>query len=253
MISDLDEFFRAHFAKHQEVRAGRSVADGYARGVGLQFGKLREMIYADPLYREAAALSNSRSIVCEDNRLNLFLLMKYFLPRLPPGDIIEFGSYRGGSALFMARVASVCCPDTRIYALDTFAGMPATDHAIDLHREGNFDDVDFEEIQAYFAQAGLQNAVLVRGLFNDTLPSVLARSPRFRLAHIDCDVADAVAYSYEGICPFMVAGGYIVFDDALFSSCLGATEVMEDLVIRRDRRNAEQIFPHPVFRVGLSD
>ncbi len=51
----------------------------------------------------------------------------------------------------------------------------------------------------------------------------------------------------------MVEGGYIVFDDATLSSCLGATEVVEDLVIRRDGLNSEQIFPHFVFRSFRTD
>jgi hypothetical protein len=47
----------------------------------------------------------------------------------------------------------------------------------------------------------------------------------------------------------MAPGGYVVFDDAHSSSCLGATEVVEDMVIRRDGLNCEQIWPHFVFRV----
>jgi hypothetical protein len=46
----------------------------------------------------------------------------------------------------------------------------------------------------------------------------------------------------------MVEGGYIVFDDALYSSCIGATEVVEETVIRRDGLNSEQVYPHMVFR-----
>jgi hypothetical protein len=51
----------------------------------------------------------------------------------------------------------------------------------------------------------------------------------------------------------MVAGGYYVFDDATVSSCLGATEMVEDLPIRRDGLSAEQIVPHFVFRARLGD
>jgi hypothetical protein len=46
----------------------------------------------------------------------------------------------------------------------------------------------------------------------------------------------------------MVPGGYMVFDDATYSSCLGATEAVETLAIRRDGLNSEQIYPHFVFR-----
>lgn len=46
----------------------------------------------------------------------------------------------------------------------------------------------------------------------------------------------------------MVQGGYIVLDDALYSSCLGATEVVEELMIRRDGLPSEQVYPRDVFR-----
>ena len=77
---------------------------------------------------------------------------------------------------------------------------------------------------------------------------MLRRAGPVALAHIDCDIQPSVEYSYEAVKPHMVDGGYIVFDDATFSSCIGATEVVEDLLVRRDGLNSEQIFPHFVFR-----
>ena len=94
----------------------------------------------------------------------------------------------------------------------------------------------------------LDNLVLVKGFFEDTNDSVMAQAEKISLAHIDCDIQPAVKYSYEGVKPFMVNGGYIVFDDATVSSCIGATEIVEDLLIRRDGLNSEQIWPHFVFR-----
>ena len=68
------------------------------------------------------------------------------------------------------------------------------------------------------------------------------------LAHIDCDIYSAVAFSYDAVRGYMVEGGYLAFDDAIYSSCLGATEAVEELAIRRDGLNCEQVFPHFVFR-----
>jgi hypothetical protein len=78
---------------------------------------------------------------------------------------------------------------------------------------------------------------------------VLTAAPPVLLAHIDCDVYDAVAYAWETVKPCMAPGGYVVFDDAHTSGCLGATEAVEELVIRRDGLHCEQIWPHFVFRV----
>ncbi len=231
-----------------DLRLGRSVGDGYARGWGIQFGDLRQKVLADPLYREALALASGRTILAEDNRINLYLLIKFFLPRLPTGHIVEFGSYRGGNAIFMAHVARRLLPGVRVYALDTFAGMPPTDAAIDQHSVGDFNDVDLAELQAYCARQGLDNLEFIPGLFENTAPSLLARIGDVALAHIDCDIFSAVSFSYEAVKPHMVSGGYLVFDDATVSSCLGATEAVETLLIRRDGLNSEQIYPHFVFR-----
>jgi len=148
----------------------------------------------------------------------------------------------------MAKVCSVLHPGMQVYAFDTFAGMPTTDSEIDAHNAGDFSDVDFAELQEYIAKIGLTNLKLVRGLFEDTAPGTLPEVGSIRLAHIDCDIKSAVAYSYDASRPYMVEDGYIVLDDALFSSCLGATEVVEDLMVRRDGLNSEQIYPHFVFR-----
>jgi hypothetical protein len=69
-----------------------------------------------------------------------------------------------------------------------------------------------------------------------------------RLAHIDCDIYSAVTYSYRVSKPYMVDGGYWVFDDPLHSSCIGAMEAVAEHVIQADGRFAEQAFPHLVYR-----
>ena len=89
---------------------------------------------------------------------------------------------------------------------------------------------------------------MVRGLFQETHDQILESINGIKLAHIDCDIESAVRFAYESVKPIMVKGGYYVFDDATEASCIGATEVVESLVIRRDQLNSEQIWPHFVFR-----
>lgn len=237
-----------HFAEADQLRLGRNTADGYARGWGLQFSDLMKKVADDPVYQEAVRVSQGRSVVAELNRMNLFLLMRFYLPRLAPGNIIEFGTYRGGNALFMAAVVRALGRDTRIFALDTFAGMPDTDKAVDAHSRGDFGDVNLDELEAIRQRAGLDNLQFVKGLFEDTAPALLEQAGPIALAHIDCDIYSAVRFSYECVKPHMVPMGYLVFDDATTSSCIGATEVVEDILIRRDGLNSEQVFPHFVFR-----
>jgi predicted O-methyltransferase YrrM len=230
------------------VRNGRSVRDGYVRGWGLEFGDLADRIRGDPLYREAFEIASGRTVVSEARRMNLFLLLKFFLPRLGPGNIIEFGAYKAGNAAFMAHVARSVMPGTRVFALDTFTGMPATDRAVDAHSGGDFGDASLQEVQEFVDARGLDNVTLVAGRFEDTARDLVARHGPFRLAHIDCDIYSAVACAYETVRNAMQPGSYIVFDDATTSSCIGATEAVEQLVIRRDGLCSEQVYPHFVFR-----
>jgi predicted O-methyltransferase YrrM len=234
------------------IRNGRNVYEGYQRGWGLQFGGLKEKILADPLYNDALAVARDRTIMSEENRMNIFLMLRFFIGKLPFGHIVEYGAYRGGSAIFMAHVVKNLYPGMKVYALDSFEGMPETDKNVDAHNAGDFSDADFEQLQARVEELGLDNLILVKGYFEETNDTVMEQAGKIRLAHIDCDIAPAVKFSYEGVMPFMVDGGYIVFDDATVSSCIGATEVVENLLIRRDGLNSEQIWPHFVFRAFKS-
>jgi hypothetical protein len=240
--------FVPDFGKSHATRKSRNVQDGYARGWGLQCGKIKDVVREDSLYQEACSLAVGRTVVTEDNRMNIYLILKYFLPYIPFGHIVEFGSYKGGNALFMAYVVGQLYPGRKVFALDTFLGMPETESAIDAHAAGDFQDVDLIELREFAEQQGVRNVEFIKGLFQETGPSVVEKIGNIALAHIDCDIYSAVAFSYDLVKNYMVPGGYIVFDDATTSSCLGATEAVEELVIRRDGFHCEQIFPHFVFR-----
>jgi len=76
-----------------ETRKGRNVRDGYARGCGLQWRNLRDKVRNDHLYQEACEYGKDRPIISEDNRMNIYLILKYSFPYIPFGHIVEFGSY----------------------------------------------------------------------------------------------------------------------------------------------------------------
>jgi macrocin-O-methyltransferase TylF-like protien len=235
-------------AMPDESRNGRNLRDGYLRACGIEFGNVRQLCEADPLFRRAYGLTKGRTVVGPESLMNLFLIVALGFPKLPPGDIVEFGSYKGGSAIFLAVVAGALSPGTKVYAFDSFAGMPEVDTSRDMHRPGHFNDVSEASLMRYCSEIGVTNLVPVKGFFSETIPTALPTIGPVRLAHIDCDLYQSVAESYDGVKPFMVPGGYMVFDDPLISSCLGAFEAVEELVIRRDGLHAEQASPHLVYR-----
>ena len=228
---------------------GRNIYDGYRRGVGLQFGGVSEKILGDADFQEARDLAGSRTILGEGNLCNLFLIIKFYLPCLPLGHIVEFGSYRGGGAIFMAALGRKFLAGCKVFGFDSFSGMPPTDRRIDHHAMGSFADVDLAELRQYVGEIGLaDNLEYIQGDFAETVVPTLRNVGPILLAHIDCDIRSAIECAYDAAKPHMVSGGYWILDDPMVSDCLGAAEAMEDLLIRRDGLNSEQVYPHYVFR-----
>jgi len=237
------------------IRNGRDMRAGYVRGCALQFGNLADLCRADPVYKDAFELArspdpegNPRTIVEEPHLMNLFSILKMHLAGDSPGHIVEFGSMRGGSALFLAFAAKHLMPGSMVIAFDTFQGLPETDPTSEVHTKGDFGVIDVDALRQVAADNGLSNISFIEGEFKDTLPTALAEIGTVCLAHVDCDLRESVSYAYEQTKPYLVDGAYLVFDDPLIPTCLGAFEAVEELLVRRDGLHAEQVFPHLVYR-----
>ena len=97
--------------------------------------------------------------------------------------------------------------------------------------------------------SGPTRRTLLRGGLGATLAGVLAPlagcatgsmagGPLLGFKSVPVSTADKV----------MVPEGYIVFDDPLHGSCLGAMQAIEETLLHEDRLFAEQMYPHPVYR-----
>jgi hypothetical protein len=217
---------------------------GMLRGWGIEFGVLRRLVSRDPLYRKARRAEAGRSVLLELRRINLFLLIRFYLAELPSQDIAELGVYRGGNAFFMATLLKALYPKARVYAFDTYTGMPETKRGIDLHVAGDFADSSLEEIRRAAASRQLNNIEFVQGDVRHTLTTF---NLPIALGHIDLDIYEPIAFAQNVIWACLVPGGYLVYDDATTSSCLGATRAVEDFLTSH-RIHSDQIYPHFVFR-----
>lgn len=228
-------------------QGGRNIAAGYVRAWSLFFGRLAEVIRHDPLFHRAFHMVQGGTLLGEKRFMNLFLLLKYSISNMP-GDIIEFGSFRCGTAIFIAYVAHALGMNKKIYALDTFEGIPETDEHIDLHPVGDFKEVSFDHIKEIVERLHLDNLVLVKGRFQDTFPKIATSWQSLALAHIDSVTYSSVKYATDAIFPHLYhRGGYLVVDDVLCSACMGTLQAVEEMVSKYDL-NAEQTAPHFIYR-----
>ena len=193
--------------------------------------------------------ANARGSLLSPNKLgNLYLVIRYGLRDLN-AHIFEFGNYMGGSAVFMATALKMLGRNAKIFAFDTFEGMPDTDPVRDLHRKGDFADSKFDGLRSYVREHALESHIeLVKGRFDETLPGILAAGHRPGILHIDCDIYEPIKYVVRESIPHMRDGGYIIFDDPLHGSCLGAFDAVQELLIRELDLTAEQAYPHLVYR-----
>jgi hypothetical protein len=109
----------------------------------------------------------------------------------------EFGVYKGASLAVWTRL------HTPVYGFDTFTGLPED------WREGY--------PAGHFAVDYLPNipgAVLVPGLFEDTLPGWLDKTPGpLAFLHVDCDLYAGAAFVLRTLRPRFQPGAVILFDE----------------------------------------
>jgi hypothetical protein len=253
MVRSVDTLFQRE-SYPIEAHAGRDIGAGHLRGWGLEYGPVYEQVAADPVFIAAYQAAVDRGTLLTPHKLaNLYLIIRYAM-REDGGDIYEFGSFRGGSAVFMATILRRLNRSAKVFAFDTYEGMPETDLTRDLHRAGDFTDTGYRELLGYIAAQGLEPHVeTVRGRFDETLPGILARGGRVGLSHIDCDIYEPIKFVVRTAAPAMVPASHIVFDDPLHGSCLGAFDAVQELLIREMNLTAEQAYPHLVFRCSPLD
>lgn len=149
--------------------------------------------------------------------LDLYQLIKSVVDNGVPGDIAEFGSYRGHSGWLIARSLEALGSDKQLFMFDTFEAFPEEAYGVD-HFWSATHTVDFEQVSAKFADRS--NVTLVRGDFTQTL----ADSPvsALALAYVDCDSYRATRYLLDALpTQYLSQHGILVCEDYGHPALLG--------------------------------
>ena len=154
--------------------------------------------------------------------------------RLPAGDILEVGVWRGGTgALMAARCRQEALPGT-IFLCDTFAGVVKAGGQDSAYVGGEHADTSQSLVEGLLGGLGLGNVQILKGIFPDeTAHRIETRC--FRLCHIDVDVYESALQTFEWVWPRLVPGGIVVFDDYGFYSCGGVTRLVNAMRDLPDR------------------
>jgi O-methyltransferase len=143
------------------------------------------------------------------------------------GCVVECGVWKGGMSAAMAQVLG---PDRQYFLFDSFEGLPpaqeidgerAKRYQTDTGSPRYFDNCRTDESFAERAMklSGAKHYRLVKGWFNQTLPSFKAPEP-IAVLRIDADWYDSVLTCLRYLVPFLAPGAVVILDDYFcFEGC----------------------------------
>lgn len=171
--------------------------------------------------------------------LNHLEIYKKILER--PGDILEFGVFKGTSFMRLLYFRSLLENESsrKIIGFDIFGKFPDSEKFIE---DKNFirkfensggEGISKEELTELIDEKLIRNYELIKGDITHTLPNWLEQNPqkRFSLVHLDVDVYEPSIQTIELIYDRIVPGGILMLDD--YGTVLGETKAIEEFLKKR--------------------
>ena len=148
-----------------------------------------------------------------------FLTVSYL-----PGDIADLGSYRGGSALVLRRLA----PDKHLHLFDTWEGIPYDD-PLCHHKKGEWATplADCKTLVGlgHFTHYHQGAFPIYSGeIYNQDD----AAQRQFCFVYVDMDTYQATRDAIEFFWPRLVIGGKMIIDDYGWEPCAGVKKAVEE-------------------------
>ncbi len=148
-----------------------------------------------------------------------------------PGDVVECGVAKGGSAILMGLALKRLEAARKLWLFDTFDGIPAPttndpDFSLASSYTGQFRGTT-EEVSQRLSETGfLDRTVLVKGLFQDTLrrPEV----ERIAVMHLDGDWYDSIKVCLDSLFERVSPGGIVQIDD--YGTWAGTRKATDEFV-----------------------
>jgi O-methyltransferase len=144
-------------------------------------------------------------------RAHLVMALKIMeIPPDIPGDIVECGTWKGGSATNLSLICHIVGRKLKIF--DSFEGLPEPNPGDPLSFKGAFNGALVEVMSNIKQYGAIECCEFVKGWFEDTLPKL--NSPVL-LAFIDVDLESSLHTCVRWIWPNLVDQGYLFTDEAV--------------------------------------
>jgi predicted SAM-dependent methyltransferase len=150
-----------------------------------------------------------------------------------PGDVLEVGVWRGGTACLLGLAMKEAKVDGRLYLADTFAGVVNAGQVDPIYKGGEHADTTLPTVKSLLATNGIDNYSILQGIFPEQTAVQIDAGP-IRFCHVDVDVYQSAKDTFDWVWPRLSIGGMVVFDDYGFPNCSGVTKFVNEQVGRND-------------------
>lgn len=138
-----------------------------------------------------------------------------------PGDLVECGVWKGGSAMLMAMMS-----DRDIYLYDTFEGMTEPgehDYSI-AGKDGVALGMSMASLESVKANLQSTNVIFVKGKVEETIPGTMPG--QIALLRLDTDWYESTRHELIHLYPLLAPGGVIIIDD--YGHYAGAKKAVDE-------------------------
>ena len=163
-----------------------------------------------------------------------------------PGDVIEVGVWKGGSACLIASRFAKENIDVTSYLCDTFAGVVKAGEKDTFYKNGAHADSCVEEVEALAETLEVRGSIkILKGVFPDETGAEL-EDKKFRLCHIDVDTYQGTKEVTEWVWDRLSIGGVIVYDDCGSQRCPGVSRFVNEQINNTDRFTIYNLNGHAI-------
>jgi hypothetical protein len=195
-------------------------------------------------YKDKYEYENGFYLTCDTGRIGKFInhLEIYKKIILLPGDVVEFGVFKGASFVRLLSFRDLLENSTsrKIYGFDAFGEFPKE---VVLKSDRKFIEkfetvgglgIDKNDLNLILDKKQFKNYELIEGNIINTLPEFLENNPaiKFSLVHIDVDVLEPTKLILELLWERMVKGGIIMFDD--YGLVEGETKAVDNFLFDKN-------------------
>lgn len=181
---------------------------------------------------------NGFYLTCETNRIGKFLnhLEIYKMITHLPGDIMEFGIYKGTSIVRLLSFRDLLENQysRKVYGFDIFGKFPTElslksdkDFVKNFENAGGY-GISKQELTKLLDKKDFTNYELIDGDILKTIPTFISskKSQKIALLHIDVDVYEPTKAILEHLWEKLVSGGIIMLDD--YGTVEGETNAVDE-------------------------